>query len=315
VAFTETKEFDMTLSRAIGSGLYTTLYLPLVKFSNDEPDDAAFTFVKFIRDRFPQLVIKDLMPHLRALRLIKAPCEIDAMRIATSINREGILAMMRGTKPGIMEYHLKAEYDYALMTRGVLAPASQPIISSGSNNFLIHYNSYGSELHSDDLILVDVGAKYDNIMTDVSRCWPVSGRFSEKQRLLYQCAVDTSEYMFSIIRPGMPMRDIDGTIKKYNFERLRDIGLCETIEEIGKYMWHGGSHHVGYDVHDVVGIKPDDPIKPGMVFCVDIGIYNEDWGIGFRLEDNCLVTETGCENLSINIPYKIDDIEEFLKGN
>jgi Xaa-Pro aminopeptidase len=160
------------------------------------------------------------------------------------------------------------------------------------------------------MILNDVGACYDNECNDVSRGWPCNGKFNERQRLLYSCAYNTSEYMFSIIGPGMPMKDVDATARKINFEQLKEIGLCKSYDEIGKYMWHGGAHHVGYDVHDVV--DESGLIVPGMVFCVDIGIYCEEWGIGFRLEDNCLVTEDGCINLSADTPRTIEEIEGIM---
>jgi len=303
--------FEPYINRLLASGDIETVYLPLFKHTAEEPDDPAFKLARFIRDRFPFIIIKDLLPHIKAQRLIKKPAEIEAMRKAEELTREGITAMMKITKPGLMEYHLKAEFEYTLMKHGV-QPASAPIISAGANNFSIHYHGHNGRLNDGDLVLNDVGAVFDNVMTDVSRAYPVNGKFSERQKLLYNCAYETSEYMFGIIKSGMPMSDIDGIIKKYNFEKLKEIGLCKTIEDVGTYMWHGGAHHVGFDVHDPVAIKPETPIAPGMVFCVDIGIYVEDWGIGFRLEDNCLVTETGNENLSANIPRTIKEIEEII---
>ena len=109
----------------------------------------------------------------------------------------------------------------------------------------------------------------------------------------------------------MKMKDVDATIRQYNAERLVDVGVMKTVDEVGKYMWHGGAHHIGYDVHDV--IETPEIIAPNMMFCVDVGIYHEEWGIGFRLEDNCLVTEQGCENLSADIPRTIYDIESVMK--
>ena len=120
----------------------------------------------------------------------------------------------------------------------------------------------------------------------------------------------TSNHLFDIIKPGYAMAEVDGEIRRYNASLLVDAGVLDKAENVGKYMWHGGAHHVGYDVHDVVA-RPE-VVAPGMVFCVDVGIYHEEWGIGFRLEDNCLVTETGCENLSAAIPRTIADIEAVM---
>lgn len=156
------------------------------------------------------------------------------------------------------------------------------------------------------MILNDVGAQYDNLITDVSRGWSCNGRFDDRQRLLYDCALSTSDHMFRTVKPGMKMMDVDAAIRRYNCERLMDAGVLNSPDEIKTYMWHG-AHHIGFDVHDAV--KTPENIAPGMVFCIDVGIYHEEWGIGFRLEDNCLVTENGCENLSGIIPRTIEDIE------
>ena len=117
--------------------------------------------------------------------------------------------------------------------------------------------------------------------------------------------------MFSITRTGMRMSDVDATIRKYNAERLVEAGVMSSVDEVGTYMWHGGAHHVGFDTHDVVSAR-DELLRPGMTFCVDIGIYHEEWGIGFRLEDNCLITEDGCRNLSKDIPRTVEDIEAVM---
>ena len=307
------QDFDRQLSQALGSGRYSTVYLPLFKYTADEPDSRPYHLAKYIRDRYPHIQIKDLLPHIKALRLIKKPCEIEALRKAEELTRDGIIAMMRAAKPGITELELRAEFYYSLMKNGAAAPAFPSIISTGKNNFCIHYHGHSGIAHDGDFILNDVGASYNHMMTDVSRGWPVNGRFNERQRQLYQCAYETSEHIFSLIKPGMPMGDVDAIIRKFNYEKLRDIGLCPNWEDIGTYMWHGGAHHIGFDVHDVVAINLDTPLAPGMVFCVDVGIYVEEWGIGFRLEDNCLVTETGCENLSREIPRSIDEIEGVME--
>jgi Xaa-Pro aminopeptidase len=303
-------EFQTCFHKLAMSGLYENLYLDIDRLKPGDPENDADRYQAFAAKEYPFLQVKNLLPHLRALRTIKKPCEIDAMRQAMTVTREGILSMMRASRPGMYEYELKAVYDAALTRNGVLVPAFPPIISAGVNNFCIHYDAYTGLLQDGDMVLNDVGAIWDNECNDVSRGWPVNGKFSKEQRLLYECAFSTSQYMFSILAPGMPMADVDLTARKFNFEQLKKIGLVKEYEEVGRYMWHGGAHHVGFDVHDVVDMTR--PVSEGMVFCVDIGIYNEDWGIGFRLEDNCLITSDGCVNLSRDIPRSIDEIENAM---
>ncbi len=305
-------DFETDFHKASASCCH--LYLDLGKLVPTEQDNEAYIMARKAAADYPHLQIHTLRPQLRKQRTIKQPCEIEALRVAEDVTRDGILAMMKAAKPGITEYQLKAEYDYALAQRGVLTPGFPSIISCGDNNFCIHYYAYTGTSKDGDMVLNDVGAVWDGMICDVSRGWPVNGRFSEKQRQLYTCVYNTSNYMFSIIKPGMRMGDVDLTARKYNFEQLKGIGLLDDYKDIGKYMWHGGSHHIGYDVHDIVDYRPDLIIEPGMVFCVDIGVYVEEWGIGFRLEDNCLVTENGCENLSAAIPRSIEDIEAFMNA-
>lgn len=302
-------ELDTYLNTLICNGHFTDVAMDFYKCEAADRDTGAFLMADRIRHTYPFLRLINLTPQLKKQRTIKQPCEIQAIREAAKITREGIMAMMRASKPGMYEYQYKAEFDYVLAQHGVLSPAFPSIISSGKNNFCIHYYEYTGQAEDGSLILNDVGAKYDNLFNDVSRGWPCNGVFSEKQRQLYTCAYKTSEYMFSIIRPGMPMADVDRLAREYNFEQLKAIGLCEKPEDAGRYIWHGGAHHVGYDVHDLVDAVT---VEPGMVFCVDIGIYCEEWGIGFRLEDNCLVTEDGCENLTASIPRTIEEIEAVM---
>lgn len=305
------ENFEEDFRRVATSGDYETLWLDLFLNTADEPLTLPHRFAKDAAAKYPGVQVKDVMPLMRRIRTIKKPCEIEAMKKAAVITGEGIRAMMQVSKPGMYEYEYKAEFDYALAKRGVLTPAFHSIISAGKNNFCIHYDSYMGQAQDGDLILNDVGAWWDNEVNDVSRAWPCNGKFTREQAALYQCAYNTSEYMFSIIKPGMPMASVDQTAREFCCEQLKKLGKLSSYDEIGKYMWHGGAHHIGYDVHDEVDMTR--PVSAGMVFCVDIGIYDEDSGIGFRLEDNCHVTETGCENLTGAIPRKLEDVEAAMK--
>ena len=303
-------EFEADFHRMASLGNYGNLYLDPYRTEPGDRETQAHGLCRRAVVDYPYLRIRNANGILRRLRTIKQPCEIEAIREAEKITRDGIVAMMRASRPGMYEYQYKAVFDYALGQHGPQGAAFPSIISAGRNNFCIHYYAYRGQAQDGDMILNDVGAWYDNLMTDVSRGWPCNGRYSERQRLLYGCALDTSDHMFSVIKPGMAMEDVDREARRYNAGLLKDAGVLKDVEDIGTYMWHGGSHHVGYDVHDVV--ERPRFIAPGMVFCVDIGIYHEEWGIGFRLEDNCLVTEDGCENLSVITPRTIEEIEGIM---
>ncbi|MBR5111699.1 MAG: aminopeptidase P N-terminal domain-containing protein [Clostridia bacterium] len=287
-----------------------SLYLDLYRADPADRDRPAQKMLALAAREYPFLRIRDASQCLRRLRLIKTPEEIAAFRQAEEITRDGILSMMRASRPGMYEYQYKAEFDRALGQYGPDGPGFPSIISAGKNNFCIHYYAYTGQAQEGDMVLNDVGAQWDNHITDVSRGWPCNGHFSEKQKVLYSCALKTSDHMFAAIRPGMKMAEVDAEIRRYNAERLVDAGVMRSADEIGTYMWHGGAHHIGYDVHDVVALP--ETVAPGMVFCIDVGIYHEEWGIGFRLEDNCLITEDGCENLSGAIPRTIADIEAAM---
>lgn len=304
------EKFPAAFHAAASTGKYAAVALDLWKKNAQDPDTEAYRFAHLLQADYPYLRVDNCHRQLCAQRTIKKPCEIAAMREAMKVTRAGIEAMMRASRPGMYEYEYKAAYDQALTSRGVLEPAFPSIIAAGENNFCIHYYSYTGQAQDGDMVLNDVGAAWDGICTDVSRGWPCNGHFSPRQRQLYECAYRTSQHMFSIIRPGIPMADVDKLCHQYCGGLLREIGLLGEDEAPEKYMWHGGAHHVGYDVHDQVDMTR--PVSAGMVFCIDVGIYVEEWGIGFRLEDNCLVTEDGCENLSAAIPRSIEEIESFM---
>jgi len=177
---------------SLTSGQIAQVYLDLFRVSPQDIDRPAHRLLKQIQANYPYLQIENANAILRRLRLIKQPCEIDAIRQAEKVTGEGILAMMKASRPGMYEYQYKAEFDYALTQHGPQGPAFPSIISAGKNNFCIHYYSYRGQAHDGDMILNDVGAQYDNMITDVSRGWPCNGRFSERQRILYQCVLETS---------------------------------------------------------------------------------------------------------------------------
>ena len=310
-SFAYKETFEEELKKVLTSGRIQKVYLDIDRMEGQVVVSAADSMEAFLKQEYPSMPIENSLPIMKMLRLIKKPCEIRAMEKAQEITKAGILAMMTHSKPGMYEYQYKAEYDYALAQHGVLEAGFPSIISAGKNNFCIHYYGYRGQAMDGDIVLNDVGVRWDNELTDVSRGWPCNGKYSSRQKLLFECQYNTSEHMFSMLKPGIPMKEVDAEIRRYCFEQLKEAGVCKSFDDIGTYMWHGGAHHVGFDTHDVVSAR-HAIIQPGMVFCVDIGIYHEEWGIGFRLEDNCLITEDGCRNLSKDIPRTVEDIEAVM---
>ena len=306
-SFAYKETFEEELKKVLTSGRIQKVYLDIDRMEGQVVVSAADSMEAFLKQEYPSMPIENSLPIMKMLRLIKKPCEIRAMEKAQEITKAGILAMMTHSKPGMYEYQYKAEYDYALAQHGVLEAGFPSIISAGKNNFCIHYYGYRGQAMDGDIVLNDVGVRWDNELTDVSRGWPCNGKYSSRQKLLFECQYNTSEHMFSMLKPGIPMKEVDAEIRRYCFEQLKEAGVCKSFDDI----WHGGAHHVGFDTHDVVSAR-DAIIQPGMVFCVDIGIYHEEWGIGFRLEDNCLITEDGCRNLSKDIPRTVEDIEAVM---
>ncbi len=301
---------NRTLDRILSSQQVMTLWLCFDALASERSFDIEREFAKHIQNKHPQIVIKNSYPLLAAMRKIKAPTEIDAIRKAMQITEAGIRRLMQVAKPGIMEYELEAEFNSELATHGQRRTAFPSIIAGGERIFYLHYTTPMSAIAENELILSDVGAAHDEYCTDISRVFPANGRFSERQAQLYQVAFAANRAIMAAVRPGVSFQTLNPICKKVSFEGLKALGLLDDFADISNYVWHGAVHHVGLDTHDIGGY--DEPITENMVFTVDAGIYVREWGIGLRIEDNVLVTADGCENLSATIPSTIEEIENLM---
>ena len=309
----EIEDID-TLNRRVNELLsfqnITTLWLCFDALASERSFDIEREFAKQIQGRYPHIVVKNSYPLLAAMRKIKAPGEIDAIRNAMQITDAGIRRLMRVAKPGVMEYELEAEFNSELAAHGQRRTAFPSIIAGGERIFYLHYTTPMSIITDGELILSDVGAAYDEYCTDISRVFPANGHFSERQAQIYQVAYAANRAIMEQVRPGISFQTLNPICRKVSFDGLKALGLLNDIADIGKYVWHGAVHHVGLDTHDVGGYE--QPITENMIFTVDAGIYVREWGIGLRIEDNVLVTADGCENLSAAIPSTIEEIENLM---
>jgi Xaa-Pro aminopeptidase len=303
-------DLNDSLNELISFQNVTTLWLCFDALAPERSFDIEREFAKHIRNRYPQIVIKNSYPLLAALRKIKAPEEIDAIRKAMQITETGIRRLMQVAKPGVMEYALEAEFNYELAAHGQRRTAFPSIIAGGERIFYLHYTNPICAVADGELILSDVGATYDEYCTDISRVFPANGHFSERQAQLYRIAFEANRAVMAQVRPGVPFQVLPRTCQQASFEGLKSLGLLDDLADIRRYVWHGPTHHIGLDIHDVGGYA--EPMAENMVFTVDAGIYVREWGIGLRIEDNVLVTADGCENLSAAIPVTIEEIESLM---
>ena len=301
---------NKTLNTLLSSQPVKSLWLCLDALAPERSFDIEREFANAIRNRHPQIVIKNSFPLVSAMRKIKTQSEIDAIRKGMQITEAGIRRMMQVAKPGMKEYELEAEFNNELAAHGQRHTAFPSIIAAGERIFYLHYSLPFGLVAEGELILSDVGAAYDEYCTDISRVFPANGRFSERQAQIYQIAFAANRAIMAQVRPGVPFTMPNRVCREVSFEGLKALGLLDEYADIGKYVWHNTTHHVGLDTHDVGGYE--EPMTENMVFTVDAGIYVREWGIGLRIEDNVLVTADGCENLSESIPATIEEIENVM---
>ncbi len=287
------------------------VYLDLERRVLDGPLTKAQSFAKWAVDQFPYLSIEDIYHPICQLRTFKSEQEIEQIRKALDITDKGIQNMMTNVKPGMTENELEAHFDFSLKSSGVKHHAFHSIVASGKNATILHYEDNNQPIGDNDLILVDLGAKYKYYSADISRTFPATGKFTDRQKTLYNIVLKALKETTEMIKPGIEFTELNRHTKKVLTEECKNIGLIAEDSEISKYYYHGVSHFLGLDTHDV-GKYNGLVLKPGMVFTVEPGLYVEEEGIGIRIEDNVLVTEDGYENLSEDIIKTVEDIETFM---
>ena len=276
-------------------------------------------------------IIADPGIVLHEMRLFKSPEEIETLRRAAAITRLGHVAAMRATRPGIHEYEIEALLEYEYRRGGAQDVAYESIVAGGDNATILHYNTNRNALEPGTLLLVDSGCELDLYASDVTRTWPVTGRFTAEQRAIYDIVLAAQQAACDRVRPGEPRSAFHDAAISTITEGLIDLGLLkgsldENIEQghFRSFYMHGTGHWLGLDVHDVGRYRDayDDPVRlqPNMVTTVEPGIYvqrdldcDERFkGIGVRIEDDLLVTPDGHENLTDAIPKKAEEIEQIV---
>lgn len=276
--------------------------------------------IRELKEQFPLHRFERLAPLMENLRAVKMEEEVQQISRAIDITREGFISVLKTLKPGMMEYEVEAEFAYQFLKRASKGFAYGPIVASGANANILHYNDNDQPCKDGDLMLLDVGAEYGNYNADMTRCIPVNGKFSSRQRQVYEAVLRIMREASSLLRPGITLVDYEKKVGKMMEKELIGLGLLKADEVerqepekplYKKYFMHGTSHHLGLDVHDL-GSKYRF-LEAGMVFTCEPGIYIPEEGIGVRLENNYLVTESAPVDLMASIPIEPEDIENLMK--
>lgn len=266
-----------------------------------------------LKESYPYLNIHNAYQKVCSLRTVKSAPEIEAHRKAVKITEEGVKNMLKHMKPGMMECQIEAYYDFILKGYNVKAPAFTTIAATGINACTLHYVDNDTVTKDGDMILFDLGAKWDQYCADVSRTYPVNGKFSPRQKELYNVVLKGLDAAISLSKPGQKKADLQLISKKVMAEELIKIGKISKPEEIDKYYFHGSGHFIGLDTHDV-GDYDEILLEKDMMFTLEPGLYFKDEGIGIRIEDTILITEDGCDVFSKDIPKTVEEIERFMSG-
>ena len=303
-----------SLENAIGSVMarcrVEQAYFDLYRGAMNDLPDYNLVMAQRFRQAYPQAVLKDLHTACAPLREQKDAQETERIRKAIDITRQGLEFVMKNLRPGMMEYQVQADFEYTCRRLGAKRQSFPTIAGSGINGCMMHYETNHCEVRDGSLILLDLGVKYENYCSDITRTYPANGKFSPRQREIYELVLRANEAVAAAAKPGITTRDLNDIARRILGEGLVAMGLIGDVSEVGKYYMHSVSHPIGIDVHDIS--LAGDVLKPGWVISNEPGLYIDEEAIGIRIEDDLLITEDGCEVLSKDIIKNPDEIEAFM---
>jgi Xaa-Pro aminopeptidase len=257
--------------------------------------------IEKLRQRYPQMEFRDVTPAIDALRAVKTREEIEVLRRNGRLSAEGVKQAMLATRPGAPEYEIEAAAMAVVLRGGAKGAAYAPIVGSGPNSCIFHYDKNDRRVEAGDVVLMDFGADLDHLAMDITRTWPASGRFSDELREVYRIVLEVEKACIEAYKPGATPKDVR--------DHVAAVMKAKGLDPRG--LLGGFGHGVGLCVHDV---PLGGVLKEGMVFAIEPALYYPEKGFGVRVEDTVLITKTGCEVLTKDVPKEIDEVEKLLAG-
>lgn len=278
-------------------------------------------FIKWCKEKYPLHQYTRVAPVMSKLRAMKSRYELEQMQEACNITEKAFRRILKFVKPGVKEYEIEAEFVHEFVRNGSRGFAYEPIIASGSNSCVLHYIENNKVCKAGDVLLLDVGAEYANYNADMTRTIPVNGKFTKRQKDVYNAVLHVKRAAYKLLRPGTVYFDYHKEVQKVMESELLKLKLIDKTDiknqkperpVVMKYFMHGTGHHLGLDVHDTGNMF--DKMKEGMVWTVEPGIYIREEGLGIRLENNVVITKTGVKDLMKNIPIEAEEIEDLMNS-
>lgn len=314
-------KFESTLNTILAETDNIYLYNNEHIRNGSEVETRSDRFNKWCQSKYGSYNFERLAPLVYDLRTVKEQREIELLQKACDITDQGFRRILDYVKPGVWEFEVEAEFLHEFIRNRSKGFAYTPIIGGGSNACVLHYIENKDQLKDGDILLMDVGAEYANYNADMTRAIPVNGRFTPRQKDVYNAVLRVKNGATALLSPGNSIPEYHKEVGEIMQKELLGLGLIDQTDiknqspdwpAYKKYFMHGTSHHIGLDVHDVASIYTQ--FKAGMVFTVEPGIYIPEESIGIRLEDDVVITENGHLNLMGNIPIEVEEIEDLMNS-
>ncbi|MBU3134139.1 aminopeptidase P family protein [Clostridium gasigenes] len=304
--------FNSFINKLISSVEDLNIYLDLEKNSYEGKETLSENFAKDIKNKYPQVCFKNIFKIIGELRLVKTKEEVEEIKKAIDITIDGVELLMKKSEVGMKECELEAYFDFLCKSRGVKDFAFKTIAAAGKNATILHYVDNNSEMKNGDLILFDLGAQFNYYNGDISRTFPINGKFTDRQKDVYNAVLRVNEKVIKAMKPGINFLELNKQAKEWIAKECISLGLITNKEDVSKYYYHSIGHSLGMDTHDTDMPNRDTNFVAGMIYTVEPGIYIEEEGIGIRIEDDILITEDGRENLTVKMIKTVDEIEKFM---
>ena len=299
------------ITRCVDRELVEVAYYDCFRNAMNDIDSYNMAKAKKFAAAYPTIALKNAHTVISGMRMCKDEVEVAILREAIALTDKGLRRVLSTLKPGQKEYQAQAEFEYTIRHGGAEDVSFPTIAGSGINGCMLHYVTNHCEMEDGKLLLLDLGAKVRGYCADITRTYPVNGKYTERQKAVYDIVLKANQEVAKAARPGLTCAQLNDLCKKVLAEGMMALGKIEKEEDIGTYYMHGVSHHLGLDTHDCVDPRQLE-LKPGMVITNEPGLYIDEEEIGIRIEDDLLITEDGCEVLSKDVMRTTEEIEAFM---